>query len=839
MIFKHRSLGSALFCFSVGISVGYGSLVSASVVDFSETQLLLDGQPQPQLFGAELQYFRLRGGLARNVPRERVREVWGRAFDHMKDAGMNTLSFYIPWDFHEYKDGHFDFDGRVDEDGDGQPDFPSRDVNGFIEMALAKGIHHIMVRPGPYINAEWGFLGFGAIPLWFHEKYPESHMQNSRGQRTMLYDYFSPDLRRHTQKWFAQVHQQVLRGRIGAGKPIHFVQIDNETNFMWQSLYNHDFGPRAKARYRQFLQTRYENLTKVNTAHQRHWKTWAEIEPPAQPYLNIAEDQDWFRFSDDSMFEYLKFVRRTWEDLGLREPEVLFTLAESYNAPRNGVLPNYVHRNSRETGLMTVNLYPKTYELPSSPLHNSPFKSDHDVKAADAANDTYFGRKVEWVMGPEIQGGWWQGTPVLPASRKQTYLSTIGHGMKALLIYYFSEGQNWQNDWLVSQVLPIYNELKLKPEYSQADPLPEIFWHELQGLSDDRIFAGLPTRYLMEHGPHMKSELYFDSPLDKDANPRPHFSVLRDLGNNLIKPYGELLAKAVELEDEVCLLKDSRTQVPGVTQDLDSPLIHGEWAAGLVGWLESAGVNPRIHHWDLMAPSLLTSCRVIFHQDNGVVTPGLAVALIGLANEGKTVINVFSSQLTQAMGVPLTTEPALIGEGLVDVTHEGQQISVPGRPLSFVLTADPKCRSLATVQSRDVGVRCEFGAGQVIQLGFAPHALFNSSGYNDMWDLQPRLTLLRNLLGPLESHLRLSSPRQVAAFARRADDQTMITVKNGSRDRADFQLSLPRLNPLANYRVRDLYSQNEHTLTGAVLQFVGFSGALEGFDSTVYLVSEL
>ena len=49
-------------------------------------------------------------------------------------------------------------------------------------------------------------------------------------------------------------------------------------------------------------------------------------------------------------------------------------------------------------------------------------------------------------MGPEIQGGWWKGIPVTTESRQQTYLTVLGHGMKAMFIYYFNEGQNWGPD---------------------------------------------------------------------------------------------------------------------------------------------------------------------------------------------------------------------------------------------------------------------------------------------------------------------------------------------------------------------------------------------------------
>ena len=176
------------------------ALMAGCLLNCIETKALstpsdatFEALPKEQIFGAEIQYFRLRGGLGRNIPRAKVIELWAKALDAAKGAGMNMVSFYIPWDFHEPVEGKFDFDGTTDEDGDGNPDYPSRDVKTFIRMIKERGFKYIMVRSGPYINAEWGHLGFGAIPLWFETKYPDSHMRDSLGRRTKLFDYYNSD----------------------------------------------------------------------------------------------------------------------------------------------------------------------------------------------------------------------------------------------------------------------------------------------------------------------------------------------------------------------------------------------------------------------------------------------------------------------------------------------------------------------------------------------------------------------------------------------------------------------------------------------------------------------
>lgn len=57
----------------------------------------------------------------------------------------------MPWNFHEPAPGVFDFTGE-------------RDVVKFVEMAEAEGLH-VLLRPGPYVCAEWELGGMPAFLL--------------------------------------------------------------------------------------------------------------------------------------------------------------------------------------------------------------------------------------------------------------------------------------------------------------------------------------------------------------------------------------------------------------------------------------------------------------------------------------------------------------------------------------------------------------------------------------------------------------------------------------------------------------------------------------------------
>ncbi len=631
--------------FLLGQSHSMGT--SEQAVGIKNNRLTVGDKNEPFLYGAELQYFRLRGGHGPNINADKVYALWDKALKQMKKAGMNALSFYIPWDFHEYKEGHFDFTGTADEDGDGQPDYPSRNVLHFINLAKQNGFNRIMVRPGPYINAEWGFLGFGAIPLWFHQKYPKSHMQNSDGYFTKLYDYHNPDFLASTRKWFQAVYDQVLKPNLGTDSPVVFLQLDNETNFMWQSIYNHDYGPGAITRYKKFLQNEYGSLENLNIHHRRQYQNWNEVKAPVTPAINTIEDRDWYQFNDRSMYEYLQKVRQMWQDIGIKEPQVLFTLAESYNAVENGILPNFKMRAEPDsTGLMTLNLYPKTYEL--GELLNFPFKADLDAKSMVQANKQYIGDQ-EWLLSPEVQTGWWRGIQVTPAARQQTYLTIIGHGVKALFVYYFSEGQNWGFDWSYNQVKPIFDQLreKLGLENVPVEQLPETFWSALKLQVDQQVIMGIDARKVMTQGPLVDADLYFDAPLDSEANPRPHFSLLENIGKKLVQPFGEFLAGSIELSDPVGLILDVNCHAPSRSGQKDNVIIESVWMGGLVGFLLQAGINPQILHTHLFSHDKWWEKKVLLRRDCGIPLTSQVQELKDYVEKGGLLINFGENTLSE------------------------------------------------------------------------------------------------------------------------------------------------------------------------------------------------
>lgn len=78
-----------------------------------------------------------------------MKDTWNDIFKKMVAMGCNCVETYCAWNMHEKKVGVFDFTGNLD-------------IKSFVEAARDEGLM-VIVRPGPYICAEWEF---GGLPWW-------------------------------------------------------------------------------------------------------------------------------------------------------------------------------------------------------------------------------------------------------------------------------------------------------------------------------------------------------------------------------------------------------------------------------------------------------------------------------------------------------------------------------------------------------------------------------------------------------------------------------------------------------------------------------------------------
>ncbi|PWI19017.1 glycosyl hydrolase [Streptomyces sp. Act143] len=145
-----------------------------------DDDFLLDGRPVRLLSGA-LHYFRVHEAQ------------WGHRLAMLRAMGLNCVETYVPWNLHEPRPGVY-----ADAEALGR----------FLDAARAAGLWAI-VRPGPYICAEWEN---GGLPHWLEGR-----------ARTSDAVYLG-----QVERWFGRLLPQIVARQIDRGGPVVMVQVENE-----------------------------------------------------------------------------------------------------------------------------------------------------------------------------------------------------------------------------------------------------------------------------------------------------------------------------------------------------------------------------------------------------------------------------------------------------------------------------------------------------------------------------------------------------------------------------------------------------------------------------------
>lgn len=159
--------------------------VHASFV-VKDGKFFLDGQPY-QILAGSMHYAR--------VPRA----YWRARLRMAKAMGLNTITTYVFWNMHEPKPGVYDFSGNLD-------------VAEFIRIAQQEGLN-VILRPGPYVCAEWELGGY---PAWLLAD-PKMVLRSN-----------DPRFMMPAERWLMRLGKELAPLQIGRGGPIIAVQLENE-----------------------------------------------------------------------------------------------------------------------------------------------------------------------------------------------------------------------------------------------------------------------------------------------------------------------------------------------------------------------------------------------------------------------------------------------------------------------------------------------------------------------------------------------------------------------------------------------------------------------------------
>lgn len=126
-------------------------------------------------------------------------EYWEDRLTKLKLAGFNTVETYCCWNLHEQKRGQFCFTGMLD-------------IERFIQTAQKIGLY-VIIRPGPYICAEWDF---GGLPAWL--------LQDKNMRLRCNYEPYLDAVK----GFYKELLGRIVKYQATNGGPIIAMQVENE-----------------------------------------------------------------------------------------------------------------------------------------------------------------------------------------------------------------------------------------------------------------------------------------------------------------------------------------------------------------------------------------------------------------------------------------------------------------------------------------------------------------------------------------------------------------------------------------------------------------------------------
>lgn len=125
-------------------------------------------------------------------------DQWRDRLEKAVAMGLNTVDTYVAWNFHSSARGEFRTDGW-------------RDLGAFLDLAADLGLHAI-VRPGPYICAEWTN---GGLPTWL--------TASGVAIRTADPEFIEP-----VSEYYSQLLPIIESRQVSRGGNVILIQVENE-----------------------------------------------------------------------------------------------------------------------------------------------------------------------------------------------------------------------------------------------------------------------------------------------------------------------------------------------------------------------------------------------------------------------------------------------------------------------------------------------------------------------------------------------------------------------------------------------------------------------------------
>ena len=170
---------------------------------------------------------------------------WDAIFDRIKEMGVDIISTFVPFNFHEISKGVFDFSGRT---------LSARNLIGFLERAKKKKFL-VILRPAPNEAGEWPN---GGCP-----------------ERLLKYHRLHPAYVKEVKKYYDAVLAAVKPLQVTQKGPIAMIQADNEPYPDLKGRFDQIVGPRGP--FKKWLKRNYENIGALNEKWNSNYRSFNDV----------------------------------------------------------------------------------------------------------------------------------------------------------------------------------------------------------------------------------------------------------------------------------------------------------------------------------------------------------------------------------------------------------------------------------------------------------------------------------------------------------------------------------------------------------------------------------
>ncbi|WP_100010002.1 beta-galactosidase [Lentibacillus sediminis] len=464
------------------------------MIEVKNEAIRINGE-ETLLFGAELHYFR--------VPASE----WKNRIHQVKEAGINMISTYVPWTYHEYQEGQIDLTGETRGE---------RDLQTFLELVSEAGLY-CLVRPGPYVMAE--VIDHG-VPPWFLENYPEAMARTKQGEAhpARVVSYLHPVFLEKAANWYHHVCKIIAPHQIQHGGPVILFQLDNEVGMFHWVTNQGDYNKVTMDLFEDYLDGRGEFAAGNGvTGSEAEQLLQAESAP------NTVLQQSYRNFMRQHYRGYIEHLKSLALEEGIKVPFVVnihgFHTVDLLK--RGTMYPIGISQLAEAAKIDDVIMAGDYY------IGNIEYDNFIDIVVANA-----FTKAIQWKEQPlfsaEFQGGTIPDKPRLqPTTFDLTTRLCLANGMNAANYYMFVGGENMENIGLLGRrhewQAPLTAEGKKRPHFQVIQHLGRMLQVYQKPLlqtkqQTDTHLAFYPDYYRTEFKEKNDSGMIDELELERDRN---------------------------------------------------------------------------------------------------------------------------------------------------------------------------------------------------------------------------------------------------------------------------------------------------------------------------------